>query len=471
MKRMFITKLLLLFSLATICVAYAGSGPPPLQEVDVTGHGATEDAAFKQAVMEAVRQVVGSLVSAETLINNEQVIKDEVLTLSNGFVEKVVNQEKTKLNDGTWQVRLNCIVRKEQVYAKLQKANVPTMKFDGVSMFADVVSQSNFRKDAHVMLAKAVRDFLRDYPSLYRYECEKPVLVHAGDEITTVNIKYRVKVDAGSYYTNLLPPLHQALKAAAKEVLTTPGVKPTPPSRGQGTMSRSQTYKELLASKESLESEAWSRTSSLLSAQERRMSDLGEVMVVVQERSGWSVFGIEKEILQGCYLKAAFSDRFSNDGYPKPVDIRGSKSFILFYGSDGAMPLHISEDDNWIGFKDGSVVVSTRSGDNEEAHEVEVKLPTKLLPRITKVTVRLGLKVTLLAMESESSGMRHQPLEYSGLFDGDSTKPFFSQGRLVHAQGGFTMPLTLTMTKGFSGTIGDSKYFSADLYYLGDYSE
>ena len=147
----------------------AKSGPAPLQEVQATGAGATEDEAFKQAVVDAVRQVVGTLVSAENVVKNDRVIKDEVLTLSDGFVEKVLNQDKTKLDDGTWQVKLKCVVRKGQLYGKLQEANVPTVKFDGVSMFADVVSQSNFRQDAHKMLAKAVRDFLRGYPSLYKY--------------------------------------------------------------------------------------------------------------------------------------------------------------------------------------------------------------------------------------------------------------------------------------------------------------
>ena len=190
-------------------------------------------------------------------------------------------------------------------------------------------------------------------------------------------------------------------------------------------------------------------------------------MVVVQERSTWSVFGIENEILQGCDLEQAFTDIFSQS----PVDIPRSKSFILFLGNDGAIPLYICEDDNWIGFKAGCVVVNNSSGDIEEIHEVEVKVPTKLLPRITKITMHLGLQVTQLARESESFGMRHQPVEHGGFFDGDPTRPFFSQGWLVHAQEGFATPLALTITKGFSGTISDSNYFSIDLYYLGDYSE
>ena len=152
---------IILFAIATVNVwnLNAESEPDPLQEVEASGEGINENDAFKQAVVDAVRQVTGTLVTSETLIQEENVIKEEILSLSNGFVEKVLEQKKIKNPDGTWAVKLKCVVRKGKVYEKLKEVNVPTIKFDGTSLFADVISQVENEKDAAKMLEKALRNY------------------------------------------------------------------------------------------------------------------------------------------------------------------------------------------------------------------------------------------------------------------------------------------------------------------------
>ena len=103
--------ILLTFSISISWDTVADSKVKELEEVESIGEGVSENDAFKQAVVDAVRQVTGTLVASETLIEDEEVIKDEVLTLSNGFVEKVLEQKKTKNSDGTWTVKLKCVVR------------------------------------------------------------------------------------------------------------------------------------------------------------------------------------------------------------------------------------------------------------------------------------------------------------------------------------------------------------------------
>ena len=214
MKLAFLTVILFLTSLLDICSVHAQSGPPPTQEVEATGHGANADEAFKQAVVDAVRQVVGTLVSAENVISNERVIKDEVLTLSNGFVEKVLTQTKYKQDDGTWQVKLKCIIRKGQLYGNLQKANIPTIRFDGVSLFADVVSQIDHQESSVKMIANAFRSVTSDLVSATMVE-EKPKIVERNDKYTDVTITWRASVDIDSFFKNCAPALDAALSSAA----------------------------------------------------------------------------------------------------------------------------------------------------------------------------------------------------------------------------------------------------------------
>ena len=62
-----------------------------LQEVVAEGVGTTADEAIKDAFRNAVRQVVGAVVDAETLVKNDELIDDKVLTYSDGFIKGYVS--------------------------------------------------------------------------------------------------------------------------------------------------------------------------------------------------------------------------------------------------------------------------------------------------------------------------------------------------------------------------------------------
>jgi hypothetical protein len=59
-----------------------------LKKITVVGLGVSPDAAEKQAITDAVRQAVGTYIDSDTLVQNEEVIKDRILTVSNGFVKE-----------------------------------------------------------------------------------------------------------------------------------------------------------------------------------------------------------------------------------------------------------------------------------------------------------------------------------------------------------------------------------------------
>jgi|GEM_PF-4510043 len=192
----------------------SAKGVPAMEEVEATGAGVTEDEAYRQAVVDAVRQVVGTLVSAENVVKNDRIIKDEVLTLSNGFVEKVLEREKTRQPDGSWEVRLKCIVRNGQVYGKLQKAKVPTIKFDGLSIFADVVSQLDHEESSVKIIENAFGKVTTDLVSATMVG-EKPEIVERTEEYTSLSISWRASVDVDAFFKTCAPALDAALSSAA----------------------------------------------------------------------------------------------------------------------------------------------------------------------------------------------------------------------------------------------------------------
>ncbi len=158
--------------------------------------------------------MVGTLVSSETLVKNEELIKDQVLVLSKGYVEKVLKQDKKRLSDGAYQVKLNCLVRKAQVYGTLQKANVPTLKFDGASLFADVVSQLDHQTSSVAMIEKALKSFSSRLVSASVLE-EKPSIVERKQNWTDVQISWRATVDVDAFFSTCAKLLDAAFSGAA----------------------------------------------------------------------------------------------------------------------------------------------------------------------------------------------------------------------------------------------------------------
>ncbi len=391
---------------------------PAIQQVESTGVGITEDEAFKQAVVDAVRQVVGTLVSAENVISNDKLIKDEVLTLSNGFVEQVIKQEKSKTVDGAWNVKLRCFVRKGQVYDVLQKANVPTTKVDGISLFANALSQSRFKTDARKAAGKAIRDFFRVYPSVFKYNCENPVFVRGDDKIATVKIKYSGMVDMDLYCGKVLSPLQLVLKSVSR------------------TESRFNEYNYKNFSK---------------------LEERGITVITVKDCSGWSLFGIESEILKGLDLRLAFalSDRTI---YPRPRFVHSDygSTFLIFYNSKTAAPVFVSAIRRQLNIPDienmYNEVVAAEIEKKMKNGTVEIKIPTDLLPSITKMTMHRGLNVTsFLKMDNDGS--------YSGFFD-DAGKPFCVDGWFVH----WDFRGKMIVRKGVPST----KDYGGELFYIGE---
>ena len=61
--------------------------PANLVTVQAKGQGETVDAAKKDAVRNAIKTAVGELVDAKTLVENDELVEDRILTLSNAMVE------------------------------------------------------------------------------------------------------------------------------------------------------------------------------------------------------------------------------------------------------------------------------------------------------------------------------------------------------------------------------------------------
>ena len=86
---------------------------PDIVEVVAQGMGTDANAALLNAYSNAVQQALGSYVDAETLVQNDQIVRDKILTYSKGFIEKVDIVSQNQAN-GLFEVKIRAKVKRQQ---------------------------------------------------------------------------------------------------------------------------------------------------------------------------------------------------------------------------------------------------------------------------------------------------------------------------------------------------------------------
>lgn len=129
-----------------------------LVDVVATGYGSTVREATKAALRTAVEQVVGTMIDATTLVENDKLIEDEILTYSAGMVEstKVIGEPK-KSEDGIYSVKIKATVKKKLLEEKLKATSTVNVSLDGADLFARMTAAKDNLADAEAML-KALFD-------------------------------------------------------------------------------------------------------------------------------------------------------------------------------------------------------------------------------------------------------------------------------------------------------------------------
>ena len=162
------------------------------QVVVAEGAGTSPQKALKDAFREAVRQVVGSVVDAETLIKNDELIDDQVLTYSDGFITKYDKLGETQ-RGGLVRIKISAVVERRSLVQKLKANNVSVKEIDGSGLFAEAVTQLEAEQNSAALLKKA----LADLPTLLTAEVQgKPEL---DKETSEIKLNVVVQVDKKAY--------------------------------------------------------------------------------------------------------------------------------------------------------------------------------------------------------------------------------------------------------------------------------
>ena len=184
------------------------------QEVIAEGVGATTDEAIKDAYRNAVRQFVGAVVDAETLVKNDEIIDDKVLTYSDGFIKGYEEVAGSKnVTGGLHRIKIKAQVERRSVIAKLKAASVTVKEVDGKGLFAEALTQLDAEKDAAALLKKQFEGFPQS--CVTATVIGEPKLVSKTGETGTVAINVQIETDLNAYKAfidKLVPVLDKLAK-------------------------------------------------------------------------------------------------------------------------------------------------------------------------------------------------------------------------------------------------------------------
>ena len=141
-----------LFACALVIAARAQSAER-LVDVVATGYGSTPREATKAALRSAVESVVGTMVDATTLVENDKLIEDEILTYSAGMIAatKIIGEPK-KSNDGLYTVKVKATVKKSDLKEKLKAASTVNVALDGNDLFARMTAEKEKLSNAEAII-------------------------------------------------------------------------------------------------------------------------------------------------------------------------------------------------------------------------------------------------------------------------------------------------------------------------------
>jgi hypothetical protein len=167
----------------------------------------------EEALREAVRQVVGTFVDAETLVKNDELVSDKILTYSNGYITAYKTLRETERN-GLARVTIQAAVKCEPLAAKLSEVNVTVAPFPGSKLFAQAISQTAAEKDARALLRSALVGFPHNL--IEATSEEEPRIEERSEENATISYQVKVGVNIDKY-TQFQQRLTQVLERIAKE--------------------------------------------------------------------------------------------------------------------------------------------------------------------------------------------------------------------------------------------------------------
>ncbi len=187
------------------------------------GVGVSVSDAKKDALINAMQQAIGAYLDSETLIENDQIIRDKVLAVSDGFVKEydVTDGPKTR-PDGLYEVTIKAQVQRDEMQDRLETIRVIESTVAGKDAAAEVFTKIANADQGQELLKKHLDGLLEKLlvarlvgedgkPS----EKVRPIVEIQEDRRIKCTWNIEVYFDMKAFYEQVVPQLDKVFRAVS----------------------------------------------------------------------------------------------------------------------------------------------------------------------------------------------------------------------------------------------------------------
>ena len=185
------------------------------KEIIASGYGVTEEKARKNAFRAAIQQYVGVVIDSETQMKNGDLLKDNILTASSGYIQEF---ETLSVNndEGLFEVEIKALVKSQQLFDKIKALNIDVIEISGMkNIQARIETKLESNKDLAKMLDKPIKEFLSNESLMDMLTIKiidaKVLEDKAKDGKVPFHINYQLGIDY-AVYENKVEKLEQTFK-------------------------------------------------------------------------------------------------------------------------------------------------------------------------------------------------------------------------------------------------------------------
>jgi hypothetical protein len=145
-----------------------------IRVVEAEGVGDSVRGAKEDAIRNAVQRVVGTYVSSDQVLRNHELIVDQVLSYSAGYVNALEVLASERGADGLYRTRVRASVSRQKLKRKLDELKIATVDVEGESLFGEAFQIEDGRRSTRDIMAT----LLAKYPGqAFLVSAGKPRLV------------------------------------------------------------------------------------------------------------------------------------------------------------------------------------------------------------------------------------------------------------------------------------------------------
>jgi len=202
-------QLILIMSLALSINAYAQQDDQTAT-LTVSGQGETIEEAKTNALRSAIEQAFGTFISSKTEILNDELVKDEIVSVANGNIQKFEIISEVQIPNGRYATTLKAIVSVTKLTTFCESKGVE-VEFKGGLFAANILIQELYEKNEILAVENLTKTLNNISLKSFDYS------IKASDPYSTKNgdwdIPITVNVTANNNFINIPTLLEQTIKS------------------------------------------------------------------------------------------------------------------------------------------------------------------------------------------------------------------------------------------------------------------